>query len=105
MLAMPKARFRCRPVHDLAYSSTRQDAIDRGTTRIRTLQRWLKAPPDCTNWTIPPKPPGMHWTTYERLAGELNAAITERQALFGAQASKLIGRVDRLVAEREYLRP
>ncbi len=90
---------------DLAYVSTRQDAMDRPCSRIRQLHKRLGAPAGCEHWRIPDKPVRMHWTTYERLAGELNAAIIKREALFGAQASKLIGRVDCLLAEREYLRP
>jgi hypothetical protein len=97
--------FACRACHDLAYVSTRQDAMDRACSRIRQLHKRLGAPAGCEHWRIPDKPVRMHWTTYERLAGELNAAIIKREALFGAQASKLIGRVDCLLAEREYLRP
>lgn len=90
--------FRCRGCHDLAYQSTREDDMDRGTRRIRTLQRKLKASPGCDPWHIPPKPARMHWSTYARLAFELRVAIARRDALFGAQVDALQARSTRLLS-------
>ena len=90
--------FRCRACHDLAYQSTRDDDIDRGTRRIRTLQGKLNAAPGCTPWHIPSKPAGMHWRTYDRLALELRAAIVKRNAMFGAALDTLQARVDAVLA-------
>jgi hypothetical protein len=90
--------FRCRGCHDLAYESTREDDIDRGGRRIRTLQHRLKAPAGCDPWTIPPKPAGMHWTTYSRLARQLHVAILQWEALFGARADAILSRGERLLS-------
>jgi len=97
--------FSCRSCHDLAYSSTREDAMERAYRRIRALQRRLGAPAGCRPWHIPEKPARMHWTTYGRLVAQLYAAIMEREEMFEERAAKLIGSVDHLIAEREYLRP
>jgi hypothetical protein len=90
--------FRCRRCHGLAYESTREDAIERANQRIVTLQRKLQGPPDCTPWHIPPKPPRMHWRTYERLAGQLHDTIRRREALFGARFEELMQRPDGILA-------
>ncbi len=70
--------FRCRGCHDLAYESTREDDIDRGTRRIRTLQRKLDEPTGCAPWHVPEKPAGMHWRTYKRLVRDLCIANARR---------------------------
>lgn len=92
--------FRCRGCHDLAYQSTREDAIDRLGRRIRTLHRKLKAPPGCDLFTIPPKPAGMHGQTYARLVADLRATIIRRNARFGAALDALQARAARLLVER-----
>ncbi len=84
--------FGCTGCHDLAYSSTRQDAIDRGTNRLRALQRKLQAPPGCVPWHVPDKPPRMHWRTYRRLVWELRIANACRDAVLGAQFEGLMQR-------------
>jgi hypothetical protein len=63
-------RFRCRACHDLAYSSTREDDLERSLRRIATLHvrlGTLKTDPV----TIPPKPLGMWRSTYKRIVDEL----------------------------------
>ncbi len=87
--------FRCRACHDLAYTSTRQDDIDRNTNRIRALQGRLKALPACDPWYVPGKPPGMHRRTYARVESELRVAIAQRNALYGAKCEELIRRFHR----------
>jgi hypothetical protein len=57
--------FRCRGCHDLAYSGSRLDAVDRGTKKIRQLQRKLGAP------VRPDKSAGMYWTMHDRLVWQL----------------------------------
>jgi hypothetical protein len=104
VLFCAKGIFRCRGCHDLAYTSTRQDAIDRGTNRIRALQRKLGAPIGFPIWRIPDKPAGMHWRTYDRLVFQLRIAMAGRNALFGAKAAALLQRADQLLAERELVR-
>lgn len=100
VLFMASGVFRCRGCHDLAYQSTREDAIDRAGRRITTLQRKLKAAPGSMWWTIPEKPAGMHWQTYDRLASELRIAIARRDALFGAALDALEARTVALLSER-----
>lgn len=43
----------------------------------------------------------MHWITYERLSSQLYAAIMDREEMFATRASKLMGSVDHLLAQRE----
>jgi hypothetical protein len=92
--------FRCRGCHDLAYTSTREDATERANRRIMTLQRKLKAPAGCDLFHVPSRPAGMHTATYERLVAELVQEHWRRDALFGAALENLLSRSERLLAER-----
>ncbi len=92
--------FRCRGCHDLAYTSTREDATERATRRIMTLQRKLKAPAGCDLFHVPSKPAGMHWQTYQRLTSELMQAHQRRDVLFGEAFEALLSRSERLLLER-----
>jgi hypothetical protein len=65
-----RARFRCRPCHDLAYPSTRENAHDRSIRRETKLQTRLGASRDGL-FCVPDKPRGMHWHTYERAVVKL----------------------------------
>lgn len=89
--------FRCRVCHDLAYTSTRETYTDRSIRRCAALQKRLGGGGDGVPvWRVPPKPHGMHWETYERLARELGvhrhrvlrAMIEERKAL-AAQIARM----------------
>jgi hypothetical protein len=92
--------FRCRVCHDLAYTSTREDEIERANRRIVTLQRKLKAPAGCDLFHVPIRPVGMHSATYERLVSELMTEHRRRDALFGAALEALLSRSERLLSER-----
>ncbi len=52
-------RFRCRGCHDLAYSSAREDDLDRALRRCAELRRMIGGDFGHPVWTIPPKPDGM----------------------------------------------
>ena len=97
--------FSCRACHDLAYTSTRLDDMERAYRTIRKLQQRLGAPANVTPWHIPERPSRMHWTTYERLSWQLYTAIMEREAMFSTRAAKLVGSVDQLLSQRQHLRP
>lgn len=84
-------RFRCRQCHDLAYSSTREDVVERSQRRTRKLQKRLGAPSSTTIFDLPPKPEGMHWATYSRIADQL---IEERHL----QLTTIAAGLDRLEA-------
>lgn len=84
-------RFRCRQCHDLAYSSTREDVVERSQRRTRQLQKRLGASSSASIFDLPPKPEGMRWATYSRIATQL----MEEQDL---QLSTLAAGLDRLEA-------
>lgn len=64
-------RFRCRQCHDLAYSSTREDVVERSQRRTIKLHKRLGASSSASLFDIPPKPEGMRWATYSRIVDQL----------------------------------
>lgn len=68
-------RFRCRGCHDLAYSSTREDAMERSIRRCAELRRKIGGGHEQPVWTIPGKPDGMtnraYWRVVQRLTREI----------------------------------
>jgi hypothetical protein len=71
------ARFRCRRCYRLRYASQAETRADRATRGMFKIVRRLD--PDTRYNDLPPKPKGMHWCTYERLA--------ERYEAYGCQWS------------------
>ncbi len=59
--------------------------------------------PDPTGflWTMPDKPKGMHWKTYDRLMRELYREHERRKDVFTARAIAILARTDRLLKRRE----
>jgi len=93
-------RFRCRACHDLAYTSTREDAMDRATRRIWRIQEklgYFAGDP----WHIPPRPAGMGRRTYWRLASRLRDEITRRDALFAFEIQAMAKRLGALEAQAD----
>jgi len=90
-------RFRCRACHELAYASTREGAADRAHRRAETLRTRLGvvATPGRGRRSVPDKPPGMRWATFERLARELAYAEHDALALWIADSDALLARLDR----------
>ena len=78
------ARFRCRLCQDAKYQSQYDSAMSRCTTRRWKIRRWLKARsgsgrdwPLGLDYGLPPKPPRIHWATYDRLVA-LDQALARR---------------------------
>lgn len=63
------AHFRCRRCHGLKYDTQYESALERVASRCHKIRGRLgyRGPLDDP---FPPKPKGMHWTTYERLRDE-----------------------------------
>ncbi len=88
-------RFRCRGCHDLAYESTREDVGERARRRADKLRRKL-GNTGGPGWRgVPPKPPRMHWATYQRLVNEILEAEREAMAAWTAEMEKLLAQVER----------
>ena len=65
------SRFRCRRCHRLSYSSQAESRADRATRAMFKIVKHLDPDEDCNE--LPPKPKGMHWKTYGRLAESYDA--------------------------------
>jgi len=67
--------FACRQCHQLAYERQRETSHSRALSRAQAIREKLGGSP-CVDDDFPPKPKGMHWRTYRRLAleGERAAA-------------------------------
>ncbi len=63
----------CRLCYGLAYDSQRETAHDRALTRFQKISEKLGGSGVLADG-IPPKPKGMHWRTYERLAQKADDA-------------------------------
>ena len=91
-------RFRCRPCQNLAYTSTRADALERSFARADKLRKRLGAPTGGGLYgeRFPPKPKGMHQATYERLLRELRQETDLTDALFYDDLRAMAGRLGNL---------
>ena len=85
--------FRCMQCHGLVYSSTREGVLDRACRRAHRARAKL-----CAGYgpvaVCPPKPKGMHWTTYLRMC---NPIIHARE-LFSAEIDALEDRCARIAS-------
>jgi len=82
-------RFRCRDCHGIVYSSTRETETDRIARRAIALQKRLGGHRHGTIYDPEPKPPGMHWATYERICAELDDLNIATLSAFMARFGKL----------------
>lgn len=73
LLHLGDFRFACRHCQQLAYSSQREDPIDRNLRRVRKINRKLGGCADSI-YSSPDKPKGMRWRTYEGLINEAEMA-------------------------------
>ena len=84
--------YACRHCHKLAYSTQRQQADDRATSkadRIRKRLGW-----DAGILNLPGgKPKGMHWRTFERLQAAHDAHTNQALAGMAAKLGMLRGRL------------
>ena len=78
-------RFRCRRCYRLSYSSQAETRADRATRAMFKIVRRLDPEEDCND--LPPKPKGMHWRTYNRLAGRYE----NYDAQWGREAMRRFG--------------
>ncbi len=86
--------FRCRACHDLAYGSTRDADHARAQRRAATLRRRLGGSE--SGWrSVPDKPKGMQWRTYERIAAGIRMAEHDALAAWAAHAESFIAQLDR----------
>ncbi len=63
--------FACRQCHQLSYESQRERLHDRALSRAQKLHVRLGGSGAVADG-LPPKPNGMHWKTYERLANRFD---------------------------------
>ncbi len=71
MLFCAGGRLRCRICHDLIYASTREDVVSRALRRAERLRR-KPGSSEVGRWrAMPPRPPRMRWTTYERIIDQI----------------------------------
>lgn len=97
-------RFRCRQCHDLAYSSTREDAMDRAFRRCAELRTNIGGSFGQPVWTIPPKPDGMTWRRYDRIVAQLRIEIDRTTGMSEARIDQLRNEFDKLIAQRKAFR-
>ncbi len=90
--------FLCRRCHDLAYESTREDSGGRALRKARKIRERLGGSANLLE-PFPPKPKGMHWRTYARLAREEKAAERVRQAEFAAWLGRTSAWIDRIARD------
>lgn len=89
-------RFRCRACHGIVYSSTRETEDDRLARRALEIQKRLGGHKYGTIYDPGPKPPHMHWATYERICEELSDLNMLTLCSFMARFGKLEKRFDAL---------
>ncbi len=89
------SRFRCRECHGLAYGSTRMDALERATERVRVVQRRLRPEGRYDPFAVPPRPKGMRATTYERVREELREVQFRRDEVYVQDLQALVKRLER----------
>jgi hypothetical protein len=70
--------FLCRHCYRLVYDSQRQDYARRKLTKTQNIRARLGSSRSLLE-PFPPKPKGMHWSTYWRL--RLKAMVAEQQSL------------------------
>jgi hypothetical protein len=65
------AGIACRTCQGLRYRSQAEDPTSRANRAMCKIAKRID--PRCNMGDLPPKPPGMHWTTYDRLAERYDA--------------------------------
>ena len=68
--------FRCRRCLGLVYQSQKESPQERALSRIQKKRMKLGGSSDLLA-SFPPKPPGMHWSTYFRLKEEDEKAVAQ----------------------------
>jgi hypothetical protein len=91
-------RFASREAYRLAYRSQRVGGLEVIHARMRRLYRKLGARYEYFDKIIPPRPKGMRWETYARIANQLRNAIADHNLVFVASAGPFPRRVGRMRA-------
>jgi hypothetical protein len=93
--------FLCRHCYRLAHSSQSEETWDRLMRRANKIRQRLGGDPGMFS-TLPPKPKGMWWRTYDRLHEEaFNAEMLADEAI-EIQASRLLARIDKPKGKRRF---
>ena len=90
--------FLCRHCHRLAYRSQQENELVRAVRRATKVRQRLGGAPDPAAG-FPERPKGMWRRTYDRLLDRAIAAELRADAVFFAQAERLLARIDE--AERK----
>jgi hypothetical protein len=69
-------QFACRKCHGLQYSTQRESAYWRLRTRLDKLAKDMKWEYEWGDYSVPPKPPWMHFSTYSKLKAEYEILLT-----------------------------
>lgn len=86
----------CRECLDLAYASQSEDEIGRAWLRVHRLQRQLALPDSLQGWCFhPPRPKGMHLTTFKRLRDRMVEELHEIERLVAIGEARLVERLAR----------
>jgi hypothetical protein len=83
----------CRRCSGLGYFSQLEDRMERLWRRMRAIRLRLDPTEDrgAPYDPLPPKPPRMHWQTYERLRSRYYDLCSERDRVFGFEAARRFG--------------
>lgn len=73
--------FACRHCHNLSYESQREQPWNRALKRTQKIHQKLGGS-GCIADGTPPKPKGMHWRTYSRLAAQMETADAQAMPPF-----------------------
>ncbi len=87
-------RFLCRHCYHLAYESQREDRYGRVLRKIQNIRTRLGGSSYLAD-PFPPKPKGMHDSTYQRLVQEAEEAESEADGHFVQQFDRLYRSVSR----------
>ena len=85
-------QFRSRSAYRLGYACQRETLRDRRVRKALKLHRALGGDGSVIGDDTPPKPKGMHWTTYEMRVREWEHAEQEADQMTLASAARLLAR-------------
>jgi hypothetical protein len=86
------SRFGSRRAYRLSYDSTRQDLISRRHRRLERLFARLALPHRGLGMTVPTRPKGMHWRTFEGLVERIREAESDVHEAFSIGTAHLLKR-------------
>ena len=84
--------YACRHCHKLAYSTQREQAHDRASSRADTIRKRLGWEPGILNGNGG-KPKGMHWATFMRLQTQHDSHVNQALAGMSAKLGLMMNRL------------